>query len=189
MACVCPLAAADECSCTGAEAGRNLTAEEAKLEQTLSARAKALSAWWAAQNATTRLTRVWSGPVADESTAPELPSMEQTTDLWWGGCARGGHGHDRWTSGGRVRDLARRSRWRSASKLLPPEPQCARGGRAWSHRNHWPAHVCPLVGARVSSLSLRARSAGALERGGAQRIQVTSARRTWSSVSCRGKKK
>ena len=90
MACVCPLAAAEECSCTGAEAGRNLTAEEAKLEQTLSARAKALSAWWAAQNATTRLTRVWSGPVADESTAPELPSVEQTTDLWWGGCARGG---------------------------------------------------------------------------------------------------
>jgi len=103
VACVCTLAT-DECSCTRAEGARNATAEEAKLEQTLSARAKTLSAWWAAQNATTRLTRVWSGPMADESTGAELPSVEQTTDLWvggwgggwgggggaWGGCARGG---------------------------------------------------------------------------------------------------
>merc|ERR1719410_2715337 len=103
MACVCPLAAAEECSCTGAEAGRNLTAEEAKLEQTLSARAKALSAWWAAQDATTRLTRTWSGPMANQSSEASLPTLEETTDLWhhgpghWhggpgfgGACARGG---------------------------------------------------------------------------------------------------
>merc|ERR1719168_201116 len=94
VACVCPLAT-DECSCTRAEAARNVTAEEAKLEQTLAARAKTLSAWWGAQNATTRLTRVWSGPMSNESTGAELPSVEQTTDLWvggWGGGWGGGGG-------------------------------------------------------------------------------------------------
>merc|ERR1719343_295073 len=78
------------------EPARNLTAEEAMVEQTLSARAKVLSAWWAAQNATTRLTRTWSGPMVKQSAEASLPALEETTDLWH----VHGHGPGHWHGGG-----------------------------------------------------------------------------------------
>merc|ERR1719401_809703 len=91
--CMCEVATG-ECACTRADPARSLTAEDAETERTLTARAKALSAWWAAQAATTRLTREWSGPMVPQTAETEavLPSLDETTALWRRGWRRGGCG-------------------------------------------------------------------------------------------------
>merc|ERR1719401_266443 len=81
VACMCEVAT-KECTCTRAGPAGNLTAEDAELERDLTARAKALSSWWAAQDATTRLTRAWSGPMTNQTAEAELPSLNQTIALW-----------------------------------------------------------------------------------------------------------
>merc|ERR1719233_2539196 len=105
LVCQCAIATS-ECACTRPDPAHSLTAEDVEAERALTARAKKLSAWWARQDATTRLTRVWSGPVAEQTAEAEAEadSLDEITALWraggvWvgggrrvrrGGCRRGG---------------------------------------------------------------------------------------------------
>jgi len=79
LVCQCAIATS-ECACTRPDSAHSLTAEDVEAERALTARAKKLSAWWARQDATTRLTRVWSGPVAEQTAEASGPVAEQTAE-------------------------------------------------------------------------------------------------------------